>query len=194
MGVLAIIGVLSVGAISGYSKAMEKYKVNRAIEQLNHIVNEAFIHLHDFNYNQYDGNGHFVLIPYFIKMRIIPENMISTKQDDEYVYDALGNSISVVIHYRALNTYVLLRFNHVRYKNATAIQCYEFLMLLRSAYYDYINTINLDIKDTPTYFFRGAQNKNTRYEDLRSVTPHHIREVCQDIVRESNFAIYAHFK
>ena len=28
LGVLAIIGVLSVGAISGYSKAMMKYKLN----------------------------------------------------------------------------------------------------------------------------------------------------------------------
>ena len=32
LGVLAIIGVLSVGGIAGYSKAMMKYKVNKAIE------------------------------------------------------------------------------------------------------------------------------------------------------------------
>lgn len=29
LGVLVIIGVLSVGAIAGYSKAMMKYKLNR---------------------------------------------------------------------------------------------------------------------------------------------------------------------
>ncbi len=29
LGVLAIIGVLSVGTIAGYSKAMMKYKLNR---------------------------------------------------------------------------------------------------------------------------------------------------------------------
>ena len=32
LGVLAIIGVLSVSGIAGYSKAMEKYKVNKAID------------------------------------------------------------------------------------------------------------------------------------------------------------------
>lgn len=31
LGVLAIIGVLSVGGIAGYSKAMEKFKVNKLI-------------------------------------------------------------------------------------------------------------------------------------------------------------------
>ena len=32
LGVLAIIGVLSVGGIAGYSKAMEKWKINKTIE------------------------------------------------------------------------------------------------------------------------------------------------------------------
>ena len=38
LGVLAIIGVLSVGGIVGYSKAMERYRVNETINQISHIV------------------------------------------------------------------------------------------------------------------------------------------------------------
>ena len=38
LGVLAIIGVLSVGGIAGYSKAMHKYRVNKAIEQITLIA------------------------------------------------------------------------------------------------------------------------------------------------------------
>ena len=34
LGVLAIVGVLSVGGIAGYSKAMEKFKINKTIEQV----------------------------------------------------------------------------------------------------------------------------------------------------------------
>ena len=34
LGVLAIIGVLSVGGIAGYSKAMMKYRINKTIEQI----------------------------------------------------------------------------------------------------------------------------------------------------------------
>ena len=37
LGVLAIIGVLSVGGIAGYSKAMMKYRVNKTIDQISMI-------------------------------------------------------------------------------------------------------------------------------------------------------------
>lgn len=38
LGVLAIIGVLSVGGIAGYSKAMAKFRANKTIDQVQHIV------------------------------------------------------------------------------------------------------------------------------------------------------------
>lgn len=38
LGVLAIIGVLSVGGIAGYSKAMSKYRSNKVIEQISMLV------------------------------------------------------------------------------------------------------------------------------------------------------------
>ncbi len=38
LGVLAIIGILSVGAIAGYSKAMMKYKMNQAADGYNHLI------------------------------------------------------------------------------------------------------------------------------------------------------------
>ncbi len=38
LGVLAIIGVLSVGGIAGYSKAMAKFKLSKAMDQVSNIV------------------------------------------------------------------------------------------------------------------------------------------------------------
>lgn len=38
LGVLAIIGVLSVGGIAGYSKAMNKFKVNKTVDQITQMV------------------------------------------------------------------------------------------------------------------------------------------------------------
>jgi len=38
LGVLAIIGVLSVGGIAGYSKAMLKYRVNKSVQQISLIA------------------------------------------------------------------------------------------------------------------------------------------------------------
>ena len=40
LGVLAIIGVLSVGGISGYSKAMYRLKMNKTIEIFNRVLND----------------------------------------------------------------------------------------------------------------------------------------------------------
>ncbi len=38
LGVLAIIGVLSVGGIAGYSQAMSKFKVTKAMDQVQNII------------------------------------------------------------------------------------------------------------------------------------------------------------
>ena len=38
LGVLAVIGVLSIGGIAGYSKAMTKYRINKTIEQITLIA------------------------------------------------------------------------------------------------------------------------------------------------------------
>ncbi len=38
LGVLAIIGVLSVGGIAGYSKAMAKFKINQALDQITTMI------------------------------------------------------------------------------------------------------------------------------------------------------------
>ncbi|MCQ2735528.1 MAG: type II secretion system GspH family protein [Alphaproteobacteria bacterium] len=41
LGVLAIIGVLSVGGIAGYTKAMEKYKINQTIDEVNSVISNV---------------------------------------------------------------------------------------------------------------------------------------------------------
>ena len=47
LGVLAIIGVLSVGGIAGYSKAMMKYKINKTVEGYSMLVYGMLEHLED---------------------------------------------------------------------------------------------------------------------------------------------------
>ena len=49
LGTLAIIGVLSVGGIAGYSKAMFKYKLNKHAEQMNMIFNSIIKHSKSFS-------------------------------------------------------------------------------------------------------------------------------------------------
>ncbi len=88
LGVLAIIGVLSVGAISGYSKAMTKYKLNKQAEQLNTLLTAIAQYRHEFGKS---NNQNIKEI--FSKLKLIPEDMI--KDNTNYLYDVFNASISI---------------------------------------------------------------------------------------------------
>ncbi len=77
LGVLAIIGVLSVGAISGYNKAMMKYKLNKQAEQTNTIINACIRYLNDLRITTGATNGQNNLIPYLNKLGEIPTEMLT---------------------------------------------------------------------------------------------------------------------
>ena len=50
LGVLAILAVLSVGGIAGYSKAMQKYKVNKMLDDYTMLTTDILEHLDNFKY------------------------------------------------------------------------------------------------------------------------------------------------
>ncbi len=95
LGVLAIIGVLSVGAIAGYSKAMFKYKLNKHTEQMNTLINAVARNVHSFD-NITRNNTY--LTPYFIKMGEIPSEMVKQGQTNS-VYDTFGQMWYIQIDY-----------------------------------------------------------------------------------------------
>ena len=82
LGVLAIIGVLSVGAISGYSRAMEKYRLNKTITGYSQLL----VHLFEFR-NNYIQQDNVYLASYLQKMNSVPEGMYVK---GEFLYDSLG--------------------------------------------------------------------------------------------------------
>ena len=96
LGVLAIIGVLSVGAISGYSKAMFKYKLNKHTEQMNTLINAVARNVHNFNNLSTKGSPN-IITPYFIKMGEIPTEMVKSN-DNNYVYDIFGQQWQIYLY------------------------------------------------------------------------------------------------
>ena len=74
LGVLAIVGVLSVGGIAGYSKAMLMYKSNKQMEQINRLFH-TMIPL-GFSLGQSESKGTINLIPVLKAMNEIPEEML----------------------------------------------------------------------------------------------------------------------
>ena len=90
LGVLAIIGVLSVGGIAGYSKAMQKYRVNKAIEQITLIAgNIRTFFASQGNYNGLDSDsdtGKAIIK----KAKLVPDEMLTISADGKIT--AITNS------------------------------------------------------------------------------------------------------
>ena len=72
LGVLAIIGVLSVGGIAGYSKAMNKFKTNKVADNLAMIVTN--IRTLYAQQNNYDG----LTTATAINMGVVPDELINS--------------------------------------------------------------------------------------------------------------------
>ena len=86
LGVLAIIGVLSVGAIAGYSKAMFKYRLNKAMEQYNQIISAATINQNILlDATSYSGD----YLSLLAKMNEVDPEIVK----NGYTYDVFGNNI-----------------------------------------------------------------------------------------------------
>ena len=94
LGVLAIIGVLSVGAISGYSKAMMKYRLNKQAEQLNTVINAVDRNLRSFDDIKLKSDSGISIAQYFIKMGEIPQEMIKNGINDT-IFDTFNTSIQI---------------------------------------------------------------------------------------------------
>jgi len=89
LGVLAIIGVLSVGAIAGYQKAMFKYKLNKFNNQLSQIVANVYTAC-----AQEKNFGIFVSNEKAKKLNIIPDDMYKDKNSYTITH-ALGGELNI---------------------------------------------------------------------------------------------------
>ena len=88
LGVLAIIGVLSVGGIAGYSKAMMKYRVNKSVQQISLIASN--IQTFFAPQGNYEGL-HYIDVKK--KAKLIPDEMWdgSNIRTDFFTFDVMEN-------------------------------------------------------------------------------------------------------
>lgn len=100
LGVLAIIGVLSVGAIAGYNKAMMKYKLNKHAESINMLINNSLQTLSRLGAKEDGIKPHAITL---YKLGLIPDGIKYTNTDR--LYDIFNNFIYVYTKDKADNTY-----------------------------------------------------------------------------------------
>ncbi len=89
LGVLAIIGVLSVGGIAGYSKAMYKQKMNKTVD----IVSKVLMGMRELSSQNLEGSGPgFYQQQYAIKLGILDKSLCD---DSNQCTLPIGNKIQV---------------------------------------------------------------------------------------------------
>ena len=105
LGVLAIIAVLTVGGIAGYSKAMEKFKVNKAISEYSYLIQGLMEHLAEIQKmsNIQEGDVHHGLVSVVQATNLVPETWENAghRQDDKMI-DPYGNIIQIFSRYERL--------------------------------------------------------------------------------------------
>ena len=108
LGVLAIIAVLSVGGIAGYSKAMEKFKVNKILDEYSFMIAGLVEHTDDLGHNSYrKENGYFGegLVDWIEGLNLVPATW--HRINDIAMSDSSGN---VVQWYKASNNSLAVDF------------------------------------------------------------------------------------
>ena len=98
LGVLAIVGVLSVGGIAGYSKAMEKFKVNKTLEQYSYLVAGMLGNVNEFKKlkcNYWEMNWQECgLRDYVLAANLVPADWHSNNVRNQLI-DSDGNMVNV---------------------------------------------------------------------------------------------------
>lgn len=91
LGVLAIIGVLSVGGIAGYSKAMNKYKINKTTDQVSMLV----ANIRTLFSSQ--GNYKDLTNAMAIKFGVVPNDMYTPKSKGSVteIKNAFGGTVTI---------------------------------------------------------------------------------------------------
>lgn len=94
LGVLAIIGVLSVGGIAGYSKAMEQYKINKATEEYVYLMYGLLEYLPEFQKNSKgQDNDNDRLVDFVIAAKLVPPTW--KQLTNRALLDAYGNNLNI---------------------------------------------------------------------------------------------------
>ena len=91
LGVLAIIGVLSVGGLTGYSKAMEKFKVNKVVYDFNMLVMSLLEHEDSLKKIGADVENSLTETLYALDM--VPSNW--KQLNSTTIEDGLGNWLNI---------------------------------------------------------------------------------------------------
>ncbi|MBP3686815.1 MAG: type II secretion system protein [Alphaproteobacteria bacterium] len=142
LGVLAIVGILSVGGISAFQKAMSKHKINQVTEELSQFINELLRYSKDFR-GEVEGKASSE----YKEITSMLDFFVSSKwvRKGNYIYDSQGNRFIVAVRTagRPVKKYMSLSYRFFeRGERAKVDLCMAYYEMLKS-YADSVSHISL---------------------------------------------------
>ena len=193
LGVLAIIGVLSVGGIAGYSKAMMKYKINKTVEGYSMLVYGMLEHLEDLRKSTAAETN--IDTETLLAINAIPKSWVNKNNNLRLnIVDSYNNQARVWLHERKVTIDIYLSApaanadgNSVT-ENTSVTLCRElftnlFLPLHAEALYTSVYT-----GSKGNYAFYGDKYcKDGQKRCMSNATPVQINEACNYCGKTGDF-------
>ncbi len=178
LGVLAIIGVLSVGAISGYSKAMFKYKLNKQTTQIGYIL--------DYIIGNQDALRKIpIQMTYTLnKLSIVPDEMI--KDNTNYVYDSFNSRIKLENHTGDSSLYGYALGVEINNSDYASEICRNFMIMAKARADDiswvYVQRGESDgsFTNLTSYYGNQATGKSNYLRNMDMVTMDNACKMCEN--------------
>ena len=191
LGVLAIIGVLSVGGIAGYSKAMMKYKINKTVEGYSMLVFGILEHIDDLRKSTVDNTN--IDAETLLAINAVPQSWVK-QNGDLNIVDSYNNQTKVWLHERKVTIDIYLSAPATNSEGQTVTEntsvtlCRElftnlFLPLHAEALYTSVYT-----GSKGNYAFYGDKYcKDGQKRCMSNATPVQINEACNYCGKTGDF-------
>lgn len=190
LGVLAIVGILSVGGIAGFSKAMRTYKVNKVIEEYSLFINDILSNKSALRRASKGATNEnrFYLAQVFNAMKILPATWAA---NNILIYDSMGHTISDIYVRNNNITFAIAIFkNNTTGQSATQeakLFCQHLITDIAMKYADSLETLYIWQSTGGVYGLGYGNNfcNNTTKKCLTELKLPTIIAVCDSCVADS---------
>ncbi|MCM1323668.1 MAG: type II secretion system GspH family protein [Acetobacter sp.] len=152
LGVLAIVGILSVGGIIGYSKAMTKYRINKWTEEMTFVLQNFITYKKDWMQIA-QKQGLINITKYMRNMGIFPMGWKEYTENE--LYDSFGSLIVFAAYPDAIFFRTKIKTEHTEFTQI-CLQYWVNIIIPYSEYIYYVHMYGTE-KDS------GGRNEENKY-------------------------------
>lgn len=185
LGVLAIVGILSVGGIAGFNKAMTKHKLNQAIEEYNYILSVVEAEHDKFIKIPGEREDNIVYLANILKaMGVVPNNMKITPGTTAHLYDAFGNKFYIRTMPPKIEFAMYLNagkdgvFSTVNIAKEICLPLYMNVLFPRAQNLRATYLIMNQGSTTTKYVFYGEKSCSAKRKCIKNITINEVLEMC----------------